>query len=132
MQFITLTEAVPSEGYKEGQTIAVDELSADALIKAGRATAYEAPEADVDAEPVTTIDDIVDPGVAEKRSQMATVVVGGVDPAPLVVAAADDTAEPPTVEVDPKAKAKSTTASSASAAPGPNPAGAVADGNPNS
>lgn len=90
MQTIRLSKAIEGDGLAEGDTITVDELSAAKLIERGDATAIddETDATGAPAERVETIDDIVDPGVARNRRQMAVNVVGG-DARPVYRAPAD-------------------------------------------
>lgn len=98
MQTIKLLKAIEAEGLSEGDVIAVDEFSAEALIKRGDAEEYEA--AQVAEERPRTIDDLVDPDVARNKRVMNATVVGGPADGPVYRSPDLDPSEPPTVADD--------------------------------
>lgn len=101
MKTIKLTKTIEHEGLVEGDVISVDEFSAKALIDRQEAEAYEPEEGTAEAEPVRTIDDIVDPEVARNKRVMTATVVGAVDNGPVRRSPdADPAAEPEVVDGD--------------------------------
>lgn len=112
MKTIKLAQDIEHEGLVAGDVLSVDDNSAAALIRSGRAEAYDpqAPAADTtnvvpeptsttygDQEGVRTIDDIRDPEAARNRRVMSFATVAAADHGPV---AAEPAAEPEAEVVD--------------------------------
>lgn len=119
MKTIKLSQDIEHEGLVAGDVLSVDDNSAAALIRSGRADAYDpekvsaadtpnaVPEPVVttygDQEDVRTIDDIRDPEAARNRRVMSFATVAAADHGPVAAepgASADVTAEPEAEVVD--------------------------------
>lgn len=142
MKTIKLSQDIEHEGLVAGDVLSVDDNSAAALIRSGRAEEYDpqkppaadttnvVPEPEVttygDQEGVRTIDDIRDPEAARNRRVMSFATVAAADHGPV----AAETAEADTSKASrPKpGRPGSTTTSSAQAAPDAKSAGGDAGG----
>lgn len=145
MKTIKLSQDIEHEGLVAGDVLSVDDNSAAALIRSGRAEEYDpqkppaadttnvVPEPEVttygDQEGVRTIDDIRDPEAARNRRVMSFATVAAADHGPVAAepAAADVDAED-TKASRPKPGRPSTATSSAQAAPDAKSAGGDAGG----
>lgn len=151
MKTIKLSQDIEHEGLVAGDVLSVDDNSAAALIRSGRAEVYDpqkpqaadtttnvVPEPEVttygDQEGVRTIDDIRDPEAARNRRVMSFATVAAADHGPVAAepAATADVDAEDTKASRPKPGRPSTATSSAQAAPDAKSAGGDAGGGNNS